>query len=300
MRPSTQDWEIHDDIIFPSIIPLDETIESPQIRAKFYMYYSLHDAPGGIGLAYSDDPLGPWEKYHANPILKCNKSEKRLAHVASPHVIWNSDAKRFYMYYHGLGEWPTQQAFQTTGIASSEDGINWEKLPHPVIDSNNPEAWDGSELSYARVTHLDSGYRMLYMARDRNRSAPRLGLAKSQDGIHWSKEPEPFLAPTLDTQAYISTGHIVRCDDKLILFYVDETSKAKNSTIHGMISSDGGQSWQTPFKVLSPRGWHRWDHTRVHDPFALIWNGMIYLYYVGGPRRKSNGIGVAILETITD
>jgi hypothetical protein len=104
------------------------------------------------------------------------------------------------------------------------------------------------------------------------------------------------LEPNPNTQAYISSGYILDKNDIRYLFYVDETAEAINSTIYVMTSSDKGLSWEKPYQILSPAEYDQWDITRVHDPFVLQWNGSMYLYYAGGPRCRSNGIGVAVLE----
>lgn len=295
LRPRTQIWEKNNDIIFPSVIYVSEILENPLDR--FYMYFSTHDKPGGIGLATASNPLGPWKKYEGNPVLERNNRNSNTAHISSPHVIWNPYLKCFFMYYHGMREWDNQKAEQTTGFAVSKDGIKWEKTSTPVIDSGNPNAWDGNELSYARVTLLREGYFvMFYMGRDIHRSAPKLGLALSRDGIKWQKNSQPFLFPSSVTQKFISTGHLVEHKKFWLLFYVDETNRAENSMVHLAISSNSGKTWQGPFRVLSPGRWYQWDCVRVHDPFVFIKDNKISLYYTGGPRRKSRGIGVANLK----
>jgi predicted GH43/DUF377 family glycosyl hydrolase len=290
----TQPWEGDCDAIFPCVLPVGDLI--PNRLDDFYMYYAPHDAPGGIGLATAPTPLGPWKKFACNPILERN-GRTRGAHISSPHVIYSALDHCFLMYFHGMGEWPTQHAHQTTGLAVSSDGLHWRKLPTPVIDSADINEWNGNELSYARVTQCINGqFIMLYMGRDRKRSAPMLGKAVSLNGMEWEKASQPLLAPSSQTQAYISSGYLLDKANASYLFFVDETAEATNSTIQVMASSDRGHSWEEPYPILVPARENQWDNTRVHDPFILPWNGSLYLYYAGGPRCRSNGIGVAILE----
>jgi len=294
LRSHTQPWEGDLDIVFPCVLPVGEIIHNS--LDYFYMYYAPHDAPGGIGLATAPTPLGPWTKFARNPILERN-GRKPASHISSPHVIYNPREHCFLMYYHGLGEWPTQHAHQTTGLAISHDALHWRKLPAPVIDSTDINEWNGNELSYARVTQLmDGQLMMVYMGRNRRRSAPMLGKAVSSNGIDWERLPQPLLTSNPDTQAYISSGYILDKAGTRYLFFVDETEEATNSTIKVMANPDQDNLWQEPYQVLLPAEYEQWDNTRVHDPFVLPWNGSFYLYYAGGPRRRSNGIGVAILE----
>src|SRR6266567_5812290 len=51
----------HQDLIFPSVIAAHDYFISS--RGRYYLYYAPHDAPGGICLAYADNPAGPWREY---------------------------------------------------------------------------------------------------------------------------------------------------------------------------------------------------------------------------------------------
>lgn len=293
--PKTQDWEKGNDIIFPCVICAETYLDEP--LDKYYMYFAPHDPPGGIGVATAPSPFGPWKKWGDNPVLSCSNPERANSHISSPHVIWQPKEKCFLMYFHGYREWPHQNATQATGLAYSSDGLFWMVDDRPVLDADENSTWDDNELSYARITPVDSTrYILLYMGRNKIRSAPALGFAMSEDGRIWRKSEIPFLAPNQVTQAFISSGHLIKYKGYWLVFYVDETCEAKNSTIHLLVSADKGYTWKVIPKILEPGSFFQWDRERVHDPFAFLHEDFLLLYYSGGPRKKSNGIGIAIYE----
>lgn len=72
-------------------------------------YIGYSDAAGNpefasIGLAYADDPLGPWEKHAGNPILERSGVPGAADEngVTGPLVWWEPDAERVYLFYIGL------------------------------------------------------------------------------------------------------------------------------------------------------------------------------------------------------
>jgi hypothetical protein len=105
--------------------------------------------------------------------------------VADPYVIRLSDT--FYLYY--LGE---DRAWrQRLGVARSTDGIHWQKLrTNPILETGPPASFD-ENLGEPAVWQSDGFYWMLYTGRAANEQR-RLGLARSTDGVNWTKLPAIF------------------------------------------------------------------------------------------------------------
>ena len=62
------------------------------------------------------------------------------------------------------------------------------------------------------------------------------------------------------------------------------------------MSSDYGRSrfprWPPAyvrFPAIEPGADEDWDCSSIHDPFPLIYNGRIYLYYKGSPGQRRGG-----------
>ena len=103
--------------------------------------------------------------------------------VADPYVIRAGDS--FYMYYLGTD----RARRQRLGVARSRDGVKWEKLrTNPILELGDVGAFDEVGLGEPAVWSSGGSYWMLYTGRDR-KERRKMGLAKSADGVHWTREP---------------------------------------------------------------------------------------------------------------
>jgi hypothetical protein len=300
LHANEQEWEWGLDCIFPSVVEVPQTVVDR--LARYYLFYSCHDSPAGIGLAISDSLRGPWRKYKGNPVMTrtCCRGYAH-GHISSPHVLFDTALNHFVMYYHGLDEWESQGAIQSTGRAVSEDGLEWIKDEQPCLDASDTNSWNSGELSYARATKFQSGvYHMVYMARDRNRSAPVLGYACSADGKEWKKATRPLMVGGNGLQPYISSGQIVEISSLSYLLFCDEREDATNTTIKICKIDLDSLTTSTPITVLAPRKWPRWDRVRNHDPFLLYSDSVWYLFYAAGKRSQSVGIGVTPMSQLEE
>lgn len=134
-----------DNINGPSLIRVPNWL--PGKAAEYYLYFSHHSGRY-IRLAVADQLEGPW-RIHTPGVLSVTDSlfvdqdivsgtqkidqqgtgwgtqfEEPFyyAHVASPHVLIDENAKLIRMYYHGL----LANADQGTRVATSMDGLNFE------------------------------------------------------------------------------------------------------------------------------------------------------------------------------
>ncbi len=103
--------------------------------------------------------------------------------VADPYVIERNG--EFYMYYLGMD----RARRQRLGVARSHDGVVWEKLiSNPIMELGPSGAVDEVGLGEPAVWSSGGSYWMLYTGRARGEKR-RIGLAKSPDGIVWTRQP---------------------------------------------------------------------------------------------------------------
>jgi predicted GH43/DUF377 family glycosyl hydrolase len=148
--------------------------------AVWYWYVAGEREKPRIGLARS------WHK-EARPVLEAGPymswDEKG---VADPDVV--RIGSTFYMYYLGQD----RAARQRIGVARSSDGIHWQKLAaNPVLEIGEPGAFDENGLGEPAVWQQRGFYWMLYTGRGAG-EVRQLGLARSTDGVHWSKMRDVF------------------------------------------------------------------------------------------------------------
>jgi len=103
--------------------------------------------------------------------------------VADPYVFRPEGGDTIFMYY--LGQDRARR--QRIGVARSKDGVVWEKLrSNPILELGAPGEFDETGLGEPAVWQEQQSYWMLYTARD-PKEFRRLGLARSQDGVHWER-----------------------------------------------------------------------------------------------------------------
>ena len=145
------------------------------------LYWYEAGDPFRIALARSKDGVS-WTKLGA-PVLEQGPlgSFDEVA-VADPDVIQTGG--EFYMYY--LGQDRARR--QRLGVARSRDGITWTKLrANPILELGVAGAFDESGLGEPAVWSSGGSYWMLFTGRDRGERR-RIGFAKSNDGVHWSRD----------------------------------------------------------------------------------------------------------------
>jgi predicted GH43/DUF377 family glycosyl hydrolase len=157
-------------------------------RGEFWHWYQA--GPMGrtqIGFARSKDGYD-WTK-HPEPVLKHGpRGAWDEISLGDPDVI--EIGSEFYLFY--LGQDRARR--QWLGVAQSRDGIHWTKLrTNPVLPMGLRGAFDENGLGEPAVWAMNGEYWMLYTGRDR-KELRRMGLARSVDGVSWSKVASPVVA----------------------------------------------------------------------------------------------------------
>lgn len=153
-------------------------------------------AANGSALEYRGRVLywyvaGPREKprigLEGRPVLSTGPYESwDEAGVADPYVV--RIEPYFYLYYTGMDRGSRQRI----GVARSSDGVHWEKLrSNPILEPGESGSFDENGLGEPAVWQSHGYYWMLSTGRDATENR-RLGLARSLDGVHWSKQPAVF------------------------------------------------------------------------------------------------------------
>lgn len=155
-------------------------------EADFWLYYS--DGDKHIDLARSTDGIH-WKNYEKNPILKRTQPWEAL--VMQQRIL--RIREKWYMWYSTYEGKP-----RVTGLATSTDGIHWEKYKgNPILPLGEPGQWDDYSAFQPSVFFQDGYFHMIYNASSKaNPTGYRWGYALSKDGIHWKKSPQnPIFLP---------------------------------------------------------------------------------------------------------
>lgn len=149
-------------------------------KGKVHYWFQAGRKPQ-IGLATHDGGSSNMN-VHPEPVLARGPrgSWDELA-VADPYVI--QEGGQLYLFYLGMDRAKRQRL----GVARSLDGIHWTKLTtNPILELGAPGTFDEIGLGEPAVWKQHGSYWMLYTGRAKN-EVRRMGLARSQDGVHWKR-----------------------------------------------------------------------------------------------------------------
>ena len=195
------------------------------------MYFSTVDdadfSSGVIGRATATEPDGEWV-VDPEPIITTGDGTWDSRFIFASSLVQTDDA--YWLYYTGFGD----ERGGAIGLATSTDGIVWEKMDNPettdapfldsdpiVIERGETGEWDAGEVIQPYVRATESGYEMFYMGLDRGFTGASLGYAISEDGIVWEKiEANPVISNT-DNQdwSFLSRPQAVVIDDGTYRLY---------------------------------------------------------------------------------
>lgn len=270
------------EFIFPSIIDSKEHIgidgkflDGGEPLGRYYWFHAPHDDPGGIYLYTSNSLDGPWTEQ--NMILSNDWAKAQginTSHISSSHVLWNSVANKYFMYFHGNND--------RTHYATSDNMKDWTYGAQVV--QYDDFSFSSREASYARVfEHEVPGYNnkfvMFLMINENNYRT--IYWAHSLDGIKWKAVREPLVSPRLgykkipgtDTrptyQNNVSGPNFMEVDGRCFVFFhstagnisVVEIGKGFDMEVHWgeylkksevVISEDENGALQAVSRVASP------------------------------------------------
>lgn len=178
------------------------------------------------------------------------------------------------------------------GLARSADGSAWTKQPAPVLDYGPRGAWDERALGDPYVIDQNGWLYMYYLGEDRARRQ-RLGLARSRDGISWTRyRGNPILELGPDA-AFDESGlgePAVWCDHGW--WWMLYTGRDRNEVRRmGLARSRDGLKWERTPLVIA--GGQAWNSQVVCDATVMVEPGRVRVWFGGGdvahPAENING-----------
>lgn len=212
---------------------------------------------------------------------------KRTTPVLSPSLSWDGlgtvthsvikDGSTYKLYYTGIsGSGPYSYNYQI-GLATSIDGISWEKNNTPVLGSGS--GWE-TTVSSAEVVKRDSIYYMYYHGATSNSYA--IGLATSTDGVNFTRHgANPIINKTANWEQKGPCCPTVIYDQNQFIM-VFQNSEG-NGMSFGKAYSTNGINWtkdSTPF-FGCPNTSNDWASGYAAYPCLRKINNEYRIYYSG-------------------
>jgi predicted GH43/DUF377 family glycosyl hydrolase len=248
---------------------------------KFLNFYSGFDGQTWrTGLAESADGLC-WIK--RGPVLSPEGWEGSYI-AANGHTLWHGG--EFLMWYQAGN--PPCIAFARSG-----DGMVFRKHGAPVLHAGPRGSWDERGVADPYVIRIGDWFYMFYLGQDRARRQ-RIGLARSQDGVHWTK---------LRSNPVLELGGAGDFDEVGLgepavwpqygYYWMLYTGRGKGEIRRmGLAKSRDGVHWE---KLRSPviEGTEAWNAKVVCDGAVIAGDGQVRVWYGGGnvarPDERLNG-----------
>ena len=259
-------------------------------------YYNLYSGYDGrtwrTGLAVSADGIR-WEK--RGEVLSPDPATWEGDYIAANgHLALVGE--EFY-YWYQAGDPPR------IGLARSRDALRWEKLPEPVLPLGPRGAWDERGVADPYVVRIEGRFYMYYLGQDRARRQ-RLGVAVSEDGVHWRKlrsNPVMELGPpgAFDENG-LGEPAVWRFAGRYWMLYTGRDRDEWRRL--GLAVSRDGVRWERAGSEAALAGDRPWNEKVVCDPTVLpAEDGSFHVWFGGGdrphPAENVNGqIGYARLS----
>ncbi len=236
--------------------------------------------------AVGSPPRYSWS-LHSGPVLDRGAAgEWDSVDVLNPSVIVRDGV--YYNFYSGFdGEtWHT-------GLAISTDGLQWEKKgkvlsPDPgTWESDNYIAANGSALYYGEEFHY------WYQAG----RVPRIGLARSRDGVHWERHPSPVLdlGPRGAWDEYgVADPYVTTAGEYLYMYYLGQ-DRARRQRL-GLARSRDGVAWEKlrANPVLELGEARAFDENGLGEPAVWQYADRYWMLYTARDRLEYRRLGLAV------
>ncbi len=270
-----------------------------KVGDAYWMWYGDAPRPGTgpgatpdqVNLAFSDDGLS-WRRYEDNPIFFPQPGTWYSSLIT--HLTILQEGGRFRAWFTGGTGFDQNPPI---GYAESADGISWSPASEPVMDVGPPGSWDSALVAPGAVLREGKEYRMYYWGGSNfDFSTWKIGLATSDDGLHWEKHPSnPIFEGDLDSWDWgVLEPNIVKLGGTYYMLYQGNGDGARI----GLATSPDGISWQRvgeePFFGNGVSG--SWDSKWTEGPTLVQINDGWLMYYMGNPPELPIAqIGVAFL-----
>ncbi|MBM3724214.1 MAG: hypothetical protein FJW40_02150 [Acidobacteria bacterium] len=225
------------------------------------------------GLATSADAIA-WSRQ--GRVLSPDPGTWEGGYIAANGTALARGGELLYWYHAGAMDRPR------IGLARSRDGRTWTRHPAPVLEWGPRGSWDERGVADPYVIEAGGALYLIYLGQDRARRQ-RLGIARSFDGIVWTKlrsNPVLDLGPdgAFDEnglgEAALWTSH-----GRWWMLYTGR-DRFENRRM-GLAESGDGVAWRRSSLVIA--GTESWNSKVVCDPSVVLApGGEVRVWFGGG------------------
>lgn len=267
----------------------DRAVTMPYVlndSGRLSLYYTGSGKGGGFGLATSEDGES-WQRQGKGPVMR------GIGGSMDPCVRKDGDGYR--MWYVGK-RGPAFRIFRAT----SKDGIKWIRQTEPILPLG--EAGEFDERHHAGPVELRIGGRHYLFHLGGSERGWKLGLAVSDDGVHWNKSAANPILDAGGREAWDGgsiMGHeVIWKDGRFHVWYAAHASglehkEEKDMAIRiGYATSRAGTGQRKRSEIKSGRP------AMAVAPFAAPRARKLqdrWAAHIGHPRVLTNSLGMPLM-----
>lgn len=186
----------------------------------------------------------------------------------------------------------TVLALTLSGFGSGPEVEAWKRLAVEPILSPSGNTWEAAGTFNPAVIRYEGKIVMLYRAQDASGTS-RLGYASSEDGLHFTRRPEPVLSPEAP---YELNGGVE--DPRLVkigkTFYLTYTGYNKKDAQLCLATSRDLIHWQRR-GILLPAYQGNWNKGWTKSGAILPWklHGKYWMYWLGTSADGKDQMGLS-------
>ena len=271
-RGAPGDWDASD-VLNPTVV---------RVKDLYCNLYSGFDGKTWhTGLATSKDGLA-WVK--EGRVLSPDPASWEGDYIAANGSLVVRQGEFLYWYQGGR--------LPRIGLARSADGRHWRKEPQPVLPVGPRGSWDERGVADPYVVEYGGTFYLFYLGQDRARRQ-RLGVARSSDGIHWTKlRRNPILElgePGAFDEAGLGEPAVWVQGGWYWMLYTGRDEREERRI--GLARSGDGVFWERVSKAPLFSGGAAWNNKVVCDPTVELRQGVVRVWYGGGDvARPDQGV----------
>ena len=249
-----------------------------KVQAGILTQVSLTLVPtgNGTGSVYITVNWGTesnWVDYISNPVFTIEDSPNNPMAVFQAKII--KDNNMFKMWYNNL--YPA--AASDIRYAESGNGINWTSFNSVILAPGDSGQWDSHGVQVGAIIKDGNSYMMYYTGMSNAYGAWDVGLAFSDDGIHWNKYPSPVLKANYN-EPQLHVDCVLKVNSIYYMYY--SILNASSRSIR-MATSEDGINWvrnqSNPILTIT----ESWEEYGVYFPSVIFENNMFKMVYMNFP-----------------
>ena len=202
--------------------------------------------------------------------------------VLNPSVVFHD--QQFWNFYSGF-----DGATWHTVVATSPDGTHWTS--RGVVLSPDPGAWDRGYIAANGSALWHNGEFLYWYEAGEHDGIKRIGLARSSDGRHFKKEPNPVMdvGPyrSWDERA-VADPYIFETGGWFYMYYLGQDRAARQRI--GLARSRDGLSWEklrtNPVVDLPAPGSGEMDERGAGEPAVFQWQARYWMLITGRDEQE--------------